>query len=258
MRQLREVADFQRQVREAMRSVEMVPLQDVLHDVQEAMKQHRSIAEELQRGGILRHLQEVDELRDALRTHQLDLESAAQEVLDMNQQIKYALSGAGLELAAELAELHSTASLDVDLMAQITEQLDAEHFAQTLRRCRELLYDDAIAETLAHADMQTIIRDAEEAMDVARSAADEFIVEVKVGPPEWLQHLSRENLRILIKLLILYIETLYACYCVSLALSDGNVLDGNMSDSEVQAVVHVLLTTLGWAYFLLENGKNDN
>ncbi len=108
------------------------------------------------------------------------------------------------------------------------------------------------------ADIQAIIREADKAMDGAVSDPGEFAGEIAVGPPEWMRRLSREDLRTLIKLLMLYIETFYACYCVSLALSEGNILDGIISDSEVQAVVHVLLTTLAWAYYLLEHGKNDD
>ncbi len=262
MRRLREVADFQRQLDDVMRSIEMVSPHDLIYDVQEALEQHRRIQSDLQPGEVFRSvqndLQEAAHLRETLRTNGLDLASAMQQALDQHERIQDALGDQALESAVTLAEVHSKASMDMDLMAKITEQLDADYFARTLRCAQEMLSDNTIAHMLAQADIQAIIREAENAMDGAVSEPGEFAGEIAVGPPEWMRHLSRENLRTLIKLLMLSIETFYACYCVSLALSEGNIFDGTISDSEVQAVVHVLLTTLGWAYYLLEHGKNDD
>lgn len=266
MRHLQEAADLYRQLDDAMRPIEMVYSQDLLYDAQEALEQHQRIVSDLQQGDMLRRihddLEASESLRETLLANQLDLQRAAQEAVNLHEQIQDALGGQALKSAAALAEQHFSASLDMDRIAQITEQLDAEDFALTLKRAQDLLSDDMIADMLgqaniqamlAQADIQATIRDAENAIADALSGSGEFAGEIAVEPPEWMRRLSRENLLTLTKLLILYIQTFCAIYGVSLALSDGNI-----SDIEVVAVVQVLLTALGWASYLLENSADND
>jgi hypothetical protein len=227
------------------------------YDIEETLEEAlelQSIEEDLRRGDIVQHLRDAEDLYEALQANQVDLERAAQDALDQQKEIEDALGEETLEDTIELAEHHYRALLDIDRIARITAQLDADHFARTLRRAQELRSEAAAADILAqHFDIEAATRAAEDAMEGPLSGTGGFPGTLTVGPPEWMRKLSRENLLILIKVLIPYIKAFYVIYAVSLTLSDGNI-----SDAEIEKIVGVLLITLEWAYSLLKSRENDN
>jgi hypothetical protein len=247
-RQLQEAADLHTQL-------QRFDVQARLYDVHEALEWQRRMEKDLRllQGDALRELQGTVHLHETLGVNYLDVQRTVHEALDQHERIRDALGNETYESVTELAERVSRASLDIDRVAQITEQLNPDYLAQTLRRAQELVSGTAIVDMLAQTDMQTLIKEAEAAMDGALSEPGEFTGELADRPPEWMRNLSRENLVALIKLLILYVQSIHAGYGAWLALSDGS-----LSETEVGAVVQILLTALGWAYYLLDNRKDDD
>jgi len=225
------------------------------YDVHDLLEEQRRIERDmhLQPADILQDVLAAEQLRHTLGANHLDIQRAAQEALNQHERIQDVLGTDALETATWLAEQQASVSLEAERVAQITEQLDVNYLTRTLKQAQQLLSESTASDLLDQANIQAIIRDAEAAMDAARAEPGEFTGEVAVGPPEWMRHLSRENLVTLIKLLIIYVQTIQAIYDVSLALSDGNV-----SETEVDALVQVLLTALGWAYYVLNNRKDDD
>jgi hypothetical protein len=248
MRQLQEAADIHAQL-------QRFDIQAHLYDIHEALEWQRRMEKDLRllRDDALRELQDAVHLHEMFDVNYLDIQRTIHEALDQHERLRDALGNEAFESVTELAEQASRASLDMNRMAQISEQLSPEYLAKTLRRAQELISGTAITYILSQTDIQTLIREAEAAMDAALSEPGEFTGELAGEPPEWMRHLSRENLLALIKLLILYIQTIYAGYGVWLASSDGR-----LSETEVGAVVQILLTALGWAYYLLDNRKDDD
>ena len=250
MRQMREAANIHEQLRSFDR-------QRDLYNIQDLLAEQRSVERDLRAVDAVRYLREVDELRRTLGASQLDFQRTAQEALDQHERIRGALGADALEMAASLAEQQASVSPESERVAQITEQLDVNYLTRTLRRAQEMLSDSTLNDVLAQADTFTIIREAEAAMDVTLSESGEFTEELAGEPPEWMRHLSRENLVALINLLGLTIETLCAAYGVSLLVPGESALEEIVSDAEVQAVIPVLMVTLHWALYLLNNRKDD-
>jgi hypothetical protein len=247
-----------RQLQEAMLQGEKISQMEASFDIQNALDQQRSIERDLQLTGF-QQLQDARDLHATLLANQLDMQEAAQEALEHQEWLEDVLGSEALEAAMDVAEQRIEASLDTDRIAEISEQLDLDYFALTLRQAQDLLISNAAADMLAEqADIQAIISEAEDALDsypVLESG--EFAGELAGGPPEWMRHLSRANLVALINLLSLLIETLGAAYGVSLLLPGENAIEEIVSDAEVQAVVAVLIVSLRWARYLLDNHKDD-
>jgi hypothetical protein len=249
MRQMRDAANIHEQLRSFDR-------QRDLYNIQDLLTERRSVKQDLRAVDAVRYLREVDELRRTLGASQLDFQRTAQEALDQHERIRGALGADALEMVASLAEQQAVVSLQSERVALITEQLDVNYLTRTLRRAQEMLSDSTLNDVLAQADTFAIIREAEAAMDAALSEPGEFTEEFAGGPPEWMRHLSRENLVALVTLLSLLIETLGAAYGVSLILPGENAIEEIVSDAEVQAVVAVLIVSLRWARYLLDNYKD--
>jgi hypothetical protein len=244
-RDLRYIQEAAR-VHEQLRSFD---LHSHLYGIQDVLEQQRRIEQDLQAADAVRHLQEAAQLRHTLGASHLDLQRAAQQVLDQRERLRDTFGDETLAAAAIAAGRHVQATLDATRVADITKQLDVNYLARTLRRAQELLSDSTVADMLAQADAREIIRDAQEAMGTYPPSQSG---EITVEPPEWLRRLSRENLVALVKLLELYVDTLLAVYFVVSGFTDANA-----SKEEVEAVFVVLRVALGWARHMLEKSEDD-
>ena len=222
------------------------------HDVIESLEQYRGL-EQSTLGENLRRFQEARGLHESLLAQQLDIQTAAQVALDQQELIRNAIGEETAAAAMDLAEQHVEASLDASRVAEITEQLDRDYLVRTLAHAQELLADNAVADALARqADVEAWIRSAEDALAAyPQPDSGELVEEPTMGPPDWMRELSREERVALMQLLVLYVETIFSCYGVGIALADGE-----MSAADMQAVGQVLITALHWTVYLLNRGDD--
>jgi hypothetical protein len=243
-----------RQLQEAMLQREKISEMGLSFDIQNSLQQHRRIERALRLAGF-KQLQDSRDLHVTLLANQLDVQEAAQEALEQHERIEDLLGDEALEAAMDIAEQRVEASLDANRIAEITELLDRDYFARTLGQAHELLSSNAVTDMLdQEADIQSIIREAEDALDAySVLEAAEFAGEIAAGPPGWMRHLSRDNLLALVKFLTLYLDTLLALYGMALVFSKVDISNG-----EVESIIIALRVALSWAIHMLEKSEDDN